>query len=493
MQSFEPHNIPQAYATQRYSLTKVLGIVAAISSVTSIANRVNAQEPDLAAKIYRSASPAVFVVSVRNESGALISLGTGFLIAKNTVVTNLHVASGGVVFVEAGGVRVRADVTRRDAHNDLAILKITAGLEAQSLALSTEEPLSGQSIFVIGNPEGLEKTISTGVISGRRNLNGRDLLQITAPISHGSSGGPVLNSSGQIVGITVAMLSEGQNLNFAVPADRIRSLLGWGRPDVQTDAEDEKFSSSMHSSGHPADPPDPATKAAFTKILEAANRGVPAAQALIGSFIEMSDSPNAPAAAEHWYRLAANQGDPAGQLGLGKLYEKGKALPQDYAEAVYWYKKAADQGYAPAQTSLGVLLYQGHGVERNPALALTWWRKAADQGDADAQVRVGAFYETGEVVPQDFPKAAEWFEKSAERGNVAAQEMLGMYYAFGRGVPKNDIRAYMWLNLAVANSTNCSDEERQRRTKMRNEVAGSMTSEQLVEAQRLASEWRPSK
>jgi len=82
----------------------------------------------------------------------------------------------------------------------------------------------GDLIYVLGSPEGLESTFSQGNISGTRRLDGRSLIQITAPISHGSSGGPVLNSAGEVIGIAVGALRAGQNLNFAIPVSDLISL-----------------------------------------------------------------------------------------------------------------------------------------------------------------------------------------------------------------------------------------------------------------------------
>ena len=94
----------------------------------------------------------------------------------------------------------------------------------------------GEEVYAVGNPEGLEGTFSQGIISGIRRVGDRDLIQITAPISHGSSGGPVLNKHGQVVGIAVGAIRTGQNLNFAIPASELQLLVegiqsktGWGR------------------------------------------------------------------------------------------------------------------------------------------------------------------------------------------------------------------------------------------------------------------------
>ena len=83
----------------------------------------------------------------------------------------------------------------------------------------------GEQIIVIGNPEGLEQTVSNGLLSGIRELDGRKLFQISAPISEGSSGSPVFNAHGEVIGVVVSTLESGQNLNFAVPINYARPLL----------------------------------------------------------------------------------------------------------------------------------------------------------------------------------------------------------------------------------------------------------------------------
>jgi hypothetical protein len=116
-------------------------------------------------------------------------------------------------------------VMNADARRDLALLEVhDAATPALRLGAYSKLEI-GQEIFVIGNPEGLEGTISTGIISGLRELRGDRYIQITAPISHGSSGGAVINSAGEVIGVATFILGEGQNLNFAIPVDDIRPLL----------------------------------------------------------------------------------------------------------------------------------------------------------------------------------------------------------------------------------------------------------------------------
>jgi hypothetical protein len=135
------------------------------------------------------------------------------------------VANAGNPVLAVGPVRIPLKILRKDEKNDLAVLSVDVDLTSKPLALSSESVSPGEQIFAIGNPEGLEKTISQGIISGLRKRGDRDLLQVTSPISHGSSGGPILNAKGEVVGVAVGMLEDGQNLNFAVPVSYVRSIL----------------------------------------------------------------------------------------------------------------------------------------------------------------------------------------------------------------------------------------------------------------------------
>ncbi|MFL6353048.1 MAG: trypsin-like peptidase domain-containing protein [Bryobacteraceae bacterium] len=207
-----------------------LSVLAPLCAAGFLSGSVLAQTGDIAAQIYEKTSSCVFVISVRDGNGSPLLFGTGFLVEKNTIATNLHVVQGGNVFLEQGALRIPAAVEKRDPANDLAIIAVSVEIAATPLVLSHDRAIPGESIFAIGNPEGLEKSISTGVIAGLREFDGQKLLQITAPISLGSSGGPILNSAGEVIGVAVAMLKDGQNLNFAVPAELIGKLLKSAAP-----------------------------------------------------------------------------------------------------------------------------------------------------------------------------------------------------------------------------------------------------------------------
>jgi len=145
------------------------------------------------------------VLLVMNDSGGRpLSLGSGFILKPGIVVTNFHVIDGA-----ASGIAKRvgdtmsykiAGVVAKDQFKDIAILTID-GLPGNGAKLSERDmPEIGETVFAVGNPRGLEGTFSAGIVSAHRELEGLGLLQITAPISPGSSGGPIADERGEVIG-----------------------------------------------------------------------------------------------------------------------------------------------------------------------------------------------------------------------------------------------------------------------------------------------------
>ena len=154
-------------------------------------------------------------------------IGSGFVIDEGVIATNHHLIEGqSVITVMLLGETTIHTVQsiHADKQNDLAIV-IASGIRAPVLPLGDSDTVqTGMQVYVMGNPKGREGTFSDGLISAIRQESGRKLFQMTAPISGGSSGGPVLNSSGEVIGITVSYVPGGQNLNFAVPVNYLKTL-----------------------------------------------------------------------------------------------------------------------------------------------------------------------------------------------------------------------------------------------------------------------------
>lgn len=188
---------------------------------------IAAGTPDLqetAQTVYAKVAPSVVLVVAQGPDGRIVAQGSGFVIEGNLIVTNAHVVRGGTPAVMTGVATIPSALIRLDEKNDLAVLRPSATMSVPALRAANPNTPIGTRVFAIGNPQGLERTITEGIYSGPRHMEGATLLQISAPISHGSSGGPVVDSSGLVIGVAVGSL-EGQNLNFAVPVDTLIALL----------------------------------------------------------------------------------------------------------------------------------------------------------------------------------------------------------------------------------------------------------------------------
>jgi len=171
---------------------------------------------------------------------------------------------------------------------------------------------------------------------------------------------------------------------------------------------------------------------------------------------------------------------------VNAVFQKG-----EYPAAMRLAQPLADDGDARAQSIVGQIHYRGRGVPQSDTEAAKWFRRAGDQGDALAQFYLGVMYNEGRGVPQDYAEAAKWYRLAAEQGDAQAQYNLGLSYARGEGVTPDPVAAHMWLNLAAAHFPASDNRGRMAATKNRDSVASEMTSDQLVEAQRRAREWKP--
>lgn len=177
------------------------------------------------------------VIKVRTPSG----LGSGVIISREGhAITNAHVVQGEtklqatVWFPEADGSLTRKDIddvelVAVNSEMDLALVKIPAveGRQFVPAPMEKEERLEiGQPVFAIGNPLGLERTLTQGVISTpRRSMEGRTYIQTDTPINPGNSGGPLFNTRGEVIGITNMKLMFGENMGFAIPSRYVKDFL----------------------------------------------------------------------------------------------------------------------------------------------------------------------------------------------------------------------------------------------------------------------------
>jgi len=182
-----------------------------------------------AEKIFRENSPAVVVVASIDKEGKPTSLGSGFIVREDgVIVTNYHVVNMASDIKIKIGYKVRdiEGLLHVDPENDIAIIKVEGKDYPKVRIGDANRAQIGEKVYAIGSPQGLENTISEGILSGIREIDReRKILQMTAAISPGSSGGPVFNGRGEVIGIATFLIAETQNLNFAMPVNLIMAGL----------------------------------------------------------------------------------------------------------------------------------------------------------------------------------------------------------------------------------------------------------------------------
>ncbi len=210
----------------------LISLVAALASYSVSQQNV--------AEVVKQSSDAVVLIVISNSAGQETALGSGFLIsADGQVVTNYHVikdAHSAIVKLSNGAFFLVNSVVASDPDKDLAIIKVT-GRNLPFLQIGDVGSLHvGDHVVAIGSPLGLEGTASDGIVSALRDGAKAKWIQTTAPVSHGNSGGPLLDMSDHVVGVITwgVNLQVGQNLNFAAPADEIKVLLSAPRLSKST-------------------------------------------------------------------------------------------------------------------------------------------------------------------------------------------------------------------------------------------------------------------
>jgi S1-C subfamily serine protease len=239
-----PHPAPAASGSTSAS-SSVVAPPASASSTAAVTDAGVPKRKEKAAddlspsELFKKLAPSVVTVSVKAMMG-LEGGGTGFLIDEDgTLVTNHHVIESAkelsIRFMN-GAVYEEIDVLAEDSGQDLALLQIELDKPKQGEAPDDVEPLSlgdsenvvvGERAIAIGNPLGLEHTLTDGIISARRVFLGRHWIQMSVPISPGNSGGPLFNMKGKVIGVTTAKVGGpfGENLNLAVPVNALKALI----------------------------------------------------------------------------------------------------------------------------------------------------------------------------------------------------------------------------------------------------------------------------
>jgi tetratricopeptide (TPR) repeat protein len=221
----------------------IWGLISAYLFLTSSPALSQGDLPALIKKVV----PSIVVILNYDQEGKIRSQGTGFFIDKSGgVITNYHVlheaSRSEIKTLDGRGYPIKGIVTE-DQEGDLIRVSVDIPEEkVRPLPISPDQPEVGEKIVVIGTPLGLDQTVSDGIVSAIREIPGfGKIMQMTAPISPGSSGSPVLNMKGEVIGVATFLLLAGQNLNFAVPGERISKMsAGQGRSIAERTEKERK-------------------------------------------------------------------------------------------------------------------------------------------------------------------------------------------------------------------------------------------------------------
>lgn len=199
---------------------------AAQKQIQELQVRPAAAESKTVQELAERLSSQVFRVDIFDYGGRLIGNGSAVAVTATDVVTNYHVVQDAwkAELVTQSGARFPVlGMTAFNQSQDLALLRVSGPLEP--VTRRTTPVKTGEEVVAIGSPIGLINTVSTGIVSAVRNMNGMEVIQVSAPISPGSSGGGLFDRQGNLIGVTSAVVEGGQNLNFAIPVRYVEQLM----------------------------------------------------------------------------------------------------------------------------------------------------------------------------------------------------------------------------------------------------------------------------
>ena len=337
--------------------------------------------------VVKTVQPATVKIYVFDRAGNAVAQGSGFFFQSyDHLITNYHVlgkaAMARVRTPDGREFNVKA-VVAEDEPDDLieALVDVPFG-SAHYLTAANTAPKAGDPVMVIGSPLGVDKVVSQGNVDALMTVPkfGRGIVH-SAHSFPGSSGSPLVNAQGEVVGIETAAVPGRPNLNFAIPVERFSGL-----------------SSTYREL--------PAAPGAKTPVRAEVQR------------------PDANPGALQKDMQMAEAGDPAAQVRVALRYERGQELSQNCFEALGLYLKAADQGYLMAQYHLGRMYYTGGCMGKDLGEAARRMKTAAERGYADAQQVFGKMCFNGEGVARDRVTACMWMILAASRGNAEANNLL---------------------------------------------------------------------
>jgi S1-C subfamily serine protease/cytochrome c-type biogenesis protein CcmH/NrfG len=401
-------------------------------------------------ELFANVSGSVFVVEVLDSAGTSVAQGSGVTIGPDRLVTNKHVViEGEKLKVSHGDKTWSAHILQLAPHADLCLLEVE-GLTANELPTirRLSSIMIGERVYAIGAPRGLELTLSDGLVSGIREDESGPVIQTSAPISPGSSGGGLFDNTGRLIGITTFTIQNSQELNFAVPALEI-SALGQ-QPQRATEEAwiavgDQFMKSAVLSEIPPPIPIDPAAQQMWVQQMK--RQMVPlriqwrkAVRAYREALqIETNNS-------EVWMKLGTAYADLEDKENASNAFRKAVVLEPN--NTTLWvnigdaYKKMSDSEHAldaykqairikPIDSALWVTLAEAY-LPNQRQQAIEALEKAQDLGPSDGGVwwRIGL----GWKLLEKYKQAETSFEKAVQLDPLNSMYLLslGQFYVYRR-------------------------------------------------------------
>lgn len=399
------------------------------------------------AKIYDKNNKSVLMVYGYDVFGKQQYQGSGVVVGADMVLTNCHlIGESGKVTVVLNENNVEAQVTHKESKRDLCLLKVPK-LNRNPVSLSNNEPLKvGRPVFAIGSPRGLEASLSDGIISSLRHINGDEIIQTTAGISQGSSGGGLFDAHGKLIGITTLFLKDATNIAFAYRIADISSIKNNAAKEL---AKLVKIAKERHD-----------IDAAFAL----ANRyyyGVGVSKSrkeaayYFHAVIDASEKDwAAPLPQESIIKILISAAR------IAELYNSGIDSYDKRLYAARWYKNIAELGYRDPAWEL----QHYNEIQLASGRNITWWNHnpydgtpQPDENSLQESKRLGkailAKVIHGEATRMfgndNFEGAYALFKTSAYFSGAEAPYMLGFMHENGYGVPKDNIAALFWYGIAA--------------------------------------------
>lgn len=414
------------------------------------------------------AALSVLKLSTFDIFGDPVATGSGFVMFDNrTLITNYHVMADAYTMTaesDEGYQYYITGIKTADKKKDIAIMQFSAPTVMTPLTYSLDGIKRGERVTAIGSPVGLKNSVSMGNISYVFKEADVNWIQTTAPISHGSSGGALFNEEGEVIGVTSATRSDGQNINFAVNIVEALDLYkNWDHTVIKLGRQ-PGFSDMLCDQGDKYYWGDKQSNKYIWKDYYWGNQ-------------EEGDYE----LAVKYYEKAAELGNVSAAYMLGKCYYKGDGLNKDEHKAIDYLTKAADLGNLDAIRFLGncYLNSEGEIKDENKGLKLLlsaaefgnteamtvlskyymekknydqsyyWVQKAASLGDPFGMVALGSLYDIGYGVEQNSERAFEWYKKSAEAGYVPGMDFVAKCYQYGNGIEINKEKMISWYLKAA--------------------------------------------